>query len=377
MIPLSVPSIDDCEIRSVAEVLWSGWLTHGQKNEEFEEKFARYIGVKRAVSLNSCTSALFLAILAQGIKGEVIVPSFTFVASANAIVAAGATPVFVDIDYDTCNLDPSKIEERITPRTEAIMPVHFAGQSCRMNEIMEIAERHRLAVIEDSAEAIGAEFEGKKTGSFSVGCFSFFPTKNITTGEGGMLVTNDTDLAEKVRCYSAHGIPRSTLAREKEAEPWFRAAVSAGYNFRMSNILAAIGVEQLKKLDEMNELRRQHARYLNRRLAPVEGIDLPLEAEDCYHVYQMYTIKLRNISRPEFIRSLRQRGVAASVHFDPPVHQQPYYQKCGYQDSGLVATNKVSSSIVTLPMYPQLTEEQLDLIATSIADTVTESEKGT
>ena len=368
MIPLCIPNIDDNEIRRVAEVLRSGWLTHGPQNEVFEDRFAQYIGVKRAVSLNSCTSALYLAILAQGVTGEIIVPSFTFVASANAIVNAGATPVFADIDYDTCNLDPLKIEDKITNRTEAIMPVHYAGQPCQMDKIMAIAKKRRLVIIEDSAETIGGRFAGRRTGSFGVGCFSFFPTKNLTTGEGGMITTNDEKLADRIRAYTAHGISKTTLKQEKES--WrMRAAVLPGYNFRMSNLLAAIGIEQLKKLDEMNESRREHAQYLNQRLSSIDEIDLPVETENCWHVYQMYTIKLKEFNRTEFIHHLRERGVTASVHFDPPVHLQPYYQReYGCRMGELPITEKVAASIVTLPMYPQLTMDKLDAIVSSIKD---------
>lgn len=365
-IPLSKINIDDKEFDAMKKVLKSGWLTEGTKNIEFEEKFAKYIGVKRAITLNSGTSALQLALIASGIKGEVIVPSFTFVASANAVVTSGATPVFVDIDYNTCNIDPKKIEGKITDRTEAIMPVHFGGQACFMDEIMSIADRHDLKVIEDSAETIGGEYKGRKTGSFGIGCFSFFPTKNMTTGEGGMLTTDDEVLADKAKTLAAHGIAKGTLKRESEDRPWFREARLAGYNFRMSNLLAAIGVEQLKKLDEMNRLRRECASYLNQKLT-FDEIDLPVETADCKHVYQMYTVKLKNIDRTKFIRFMREKGIGVSVHFDPPVHLQEFYSKrYGYKEGDFPVTEKVASSIVTLPLYPKITKRYLNYIADSI-----------
>src|SRR3989344_6438765 len=234
-IPLCIPDIGDEEVNSVKEVLKSGWLVHGPKTKEFEKKFAGYTGTKKAISVNSCTSALQLVIQALGLKGEIIVPSFTFVASANAIVTAGCKPVFCDIDYDTCNIDPKKIEEKITKKTSAIMVVHYAGQSCEMDKIMEIAKKHNLVVIEDSAECIGGTFYGKKAGSFGIGCFSFFPTKNMTTGEGGMITLNDEKLAEKIKALSVHGILSTTFEREKKEKPWLRAASYAGYNYRMSD----------------------------------------------------------------------------------------------------------------------------------------------
>lgn len=369
MIPLSLPNLDEKELESIKDVLRSGWLAHGEKNLEFERNFASYLGVREAVSLNSCTSALFLALKALNIQGEVILPSFTFVATANAVVTAGATPVFVDIDYHTCNMDPSKIEARITPRTQAIIPVHYAGQSCRMDEILALASHYRLAVIEDSAETLGGTFKGRKTGSFGIGCFSFFPTKNITTGEGGMLTTDDPRLAAKVRAMAGHGIEETTLQREKKEKPWLRAATLAGYNFRMSNILAALGVEQLRKLDSMNAARRKHAEYLNKHLNR-EFLDLPVEAKDCVHVYQMYTVKVKHVDRTRFILKLREKGIGASVHFDPPVHRQPFYANSGYSSKDLPVTEKVAASIVTLPLYPQLTQDQLDRMITAIEETI-------
>jgi perosamine synthetase len=368
-IPLCIPFIGEEELKEIGEVLKSGWLAHGPKVKEFEGMFAEYIGTKYAVSLNSCTSALQLALEAQRITKEVILPSFTFVASANAVVRAGATPVFVDIEYDTCNIDPKKIEEAVTEKTEAIMPVHYAGQSCRMDEIMEIAEKYGLKIIEDSAETLGGTFMGEKTGTFGTGCFSFYPTKNITTGEGGMLTTNDEELADNVRTLKAHGISSSAFERERKEKPWLRAATCAGYNYRMCDVLAAIGIAQLKKAERMNELRIRHARYLNKELGSVEGIETPVELKECKHVYQMYTIKLsQNIDRTKFISLLRQSGIGASVHFDPPVHLQPFYKS--YAGHNLAVTEKVSKAIVTLPMYPQLNREELYFIISNVSDSI-------
>ena len=366
-IPLSKPYLDKKELKAVEKTLNSGWLTHGPKNQEFEELFAKHIGSKYAISLNSCASALFAVIKALNITGEVILPSFTFVASANAIVTAGAKPIFADIDYQTGNIDPSDIKKRITKETQAIMPVHFAGQSCQMDKIMKIAKKHKLWVIEDSAEAVGAEYKGKKTGSFGIGCFSFFPTKNITTGEGGMVTTNDKNLIQKIKTLIGHGIPKLTNQRLKEEKPWHRSAIMPGYNFRMSNILAAIGVEQLKKLNKMNSLRRKHATYFNQKLKNIEQIDLPIEMPKTKHVYQMYTIKLKNGNRNNLIKKLKQKGIEASVHFDPPVHLQSYYQKnYGYKKGDLPITEKLSNSIITLPIFPDMTKQQLDFIILNI-----------
>ena len=365
-IPLCVPFLGSRELAAVKKALASGWLTDGPQNIEFEKNFAAYLGVKRAVTLNSCTSALQLALEALNIKGEVILPSFTFVASANAVVKAGAVPVFCDIEFDTCNINPSSIEKKITPKTEAIMVVHFAGQSANMKAIMNIARKHNLHIIEDAAETIGGMYKGKMAGSFSTGCFSFFPTKNITTGEGGMLTTNDDTLADMVKTLAAHGISKRSFDRAKSNLPWRREAVVAGYNYRMSALLAAIGVEQLKKLDSMNERRRAHAAYLNKRIN-FDELRIPLEAAGYKHVYQMYTVKIVGIDRDRFVQELRSHGVMASVHFDPPVHLQEYYRNnFKVRADELAITEKVSSSIVTLPMYPGLTKSQLNYIVKSI-----------
>lgn len=363
-IPLCIPNINEEEINEVKKVLESGWLAHGPKTQEFEEGFARYIGVKKAISTNSGTSALQLAINCLEKKGEIIVPSFTFVASANSIITSGCKPVFADIKYDTCNINPDDIEKKITQNTIAIMPVHFAGQSCDMKRIMEIAEKNNLAVIEDSAETIGGTFGDKKAGSFGLmNCFSFYPTKNITCGEGGMITTDNEEVASKLSTLKAHGISSSTFEREKQEKPWLRAATLAGYNYRLCDVLAAIGLVQMKKIDEMNEARRRHAEYLNKNLN-FEEISLPVESENCKHVYQMYTIKLSdNIDRTKFVLELKNKGIGANVHFDPPVHLQPYYLNTSYN---LPITEKVAKSIVTLPMYPQLKQEELDYIINSI-----------
>ncbi|MFH0798850.1 MAG: DegT/DnrJ/EryC1/StrS family aminotransferase [Pseudomonadota bacterium] len=367
MIPLSVIDVGDEELRAVKEVLDSGWLTEGVKNREFEERFAEYIGVKKAVALNSCTSALFLAVKALNITGEVILPSFTFVASANAVVTAGAMPVFADVNYETCNIDPHDIEKKITKRTQAIMPVHFGGLPAEMEAIVGIARKHNLRIIEDSAETIGGEYGGKKTGSYDIGCFSFFPTKSMTTGEGGMLTTGDADLSEKIKTLAGHGVSKGDHKNKKGEKPWSREAVLAGYNFRMSDILAAIGVEQLKKIEKMNSLRRQHAGYLTAGLAGL-GIDLPVESAGCRHVYQMYTVKTGR-ERDRVVLRLREMGVGASVHFDPPAHLQPYYMdNFGCRRGDLPATERLADSILTLPMYPQMKRPDLDFIISAMKE---------
>ena len=368
-IPLCLPDITAAEEDAVLEVLRSNWLTHGPKNNEFETMFAKYIGVKRALSLNSCTSALFLTILALGIKGEVILPRFTFVATANAVLAAGAKPVFADINFETLNMNPEAVAAKIGPRTEALLIVHFGGQACDMDAFTSLAERRGLALIEDSAETIGGEYHGRKTGSFGTGCFSFFPTKNMTTGEGGMVTTNDEALADRIFALIGHGIKTTTQDRQSGLQPWRRSAALVGYNFRLTNFQAAIGVEQLRRLDRMNEARTRHAEYLSAKLAQkAPALELPVTRPGRKHVWQMYTVKVgADKDRDQFVLALREKGVAASVHFDPPVHQQAYYMAHGYNQTGLPVTEEAARRIVTLPMYPALTQADLDFIADNVA----------
>lgn len=368
MIKLCVPDIQNAEVVATTEAIQSGWLAHGPFNKKLEALFSDYVGVKHAITCNSCTSALFVVLKALNVTGEVIIPSFSFVATANAVVTAGATPRFVDIDYDTHNIDPHMIRAAITPRTEAIIPVHFAGQCCQMDVIVEIANQHRLQLIEDSAETIGGTFNKKQAGSFGIGCFSFFPTKNITTGEGGMITTNDNELAQKLRALIGHGIDSSTYEREKSEMPWFRNAILPGYNFRMSNLLAALGFEQMKKLNKMNQARREHAKYLIEGLKDLPGLELPYPAKDCEHVYQMFTIKLgRRFDRNTFVKKLNEEGIGASVHFYPAIHKQGFYENHPeWIADCLEVTENVSERIVTLPMFPGLTREELDEIIAKV-----------
>lgn len=362
-IPLCRAALGDEERQAVLEVLASGWLTDGPKTRQLEQDVAAYLGVGHAVAMNSCTSALFLALKANDIRGEVLLPSFTFVASANAVATAGATPVFVDIDRRDGNLDPALLEASLSPRTEALMVVHYAGQCCRMDQVRDFVERHGLLLIEDSAETLGGTFQGRPSGSWGVGCFSFFPTKNITTGEGGMLTTNDERLARRVRTLVGHGIPKTTQERS-QMPGWFRAAEEPGYNFRLSNLLAAIGVEQMKKLEGLNQARRDNAARLIEGLKGLEGLGLPRENPGCRHVYQMFTVTVPDSRRDQLVEHLRGQGIEASVHFDPPVHLHPAY--AGQAHAPLPQTEWLSKHILTLPMYPHMGAPALERIIEAI-----------
>jgi perosamine synthetase len=376
-IPLCRPETGPDELNAIKEVLDSGWLAHGPKVKQFEEDFASYIGVKYAVSVNSCASALQAAIMATGAKGEIIVPSFTFPASANSIVNAGCKPVFCEIRKDTLNIDIDDVKKKLTKNTIGIMPVHYAGQPCEMDEIVKICNDKKLFLIEDSAETIGGTYKGKKTGNFGIGCFSFYPTKNITTGEGGMVTTDNPDIAESVRTIRGHGITKGAYEREAQAKPWIRVSILPGYNFRMNEISAAMGIVQLKKMDSMNIRRREHAKYLSSKLSKFKEITLPIEAKDAYHTYQMYIIRLdESVDRDGFVIYLRNNNVEASVHFYPPVHLHDYYmEQYGYKAGDLPITEKISSKVVTLPMFPSLTKEEMEVMAKTIGEAIVSCRK--
>ncbi|MBT4192082.1 MAG: DegT/DnrJ/EryC1/StrS family aminotransferase [Candidatus Diapherotrites archaeon] len=368
-IPLCKTYMDEKELAAVKTVLDSGWLAHGPKNKELENQFKGYVGTKHASCFNSCASALLTAILAKDLKGEIILPSFTFTASANAIELAGCKPVFVDIDENTFNISLEEIEKNINDKTVAIMPVHYAGQICEMDKIMELANKHNLVVIEDSAETIGAKLNGKHAGSFGIGCFSFYPTKNITTGEGGLLTFNDDSIVAKVNAIKGHGIVKPTFDREEDVKAWYRDAVLPGYNFRMSDINAAIGVEQMKKLDEINALRQKHSLYLNKQLEEVVGDKLivPKSNNIENHVYQMYVIKLNEANdRDALLKHLKDNKIGASVHFEPVVHQQTYFKQ--KYPITLKVTEDIQRRIITLPMFPGLKQEELDYMVLKIEE---------
>ena len=364
-VPLCLPSINETEISAVVETLKSGWLAHGEYNNKFEKLFADTIRVKHAITMNSCTSALEIALKANRITGEVIIPSFTWCATANAVVNSGAHPIFCDVDEGTRNVTAETIAKKITSNTEAIIVVHYAGQCCQMDDINKLCCDNNLLLIEDSAETLGSTWKGEPAGSFGIGCFSFFPTKNITTGEGGMFTTNDSAIADKARMLISHGIPTSTLARESMSQPWHRESVIAGHNYRMPNPLAALGYCQLQRLTELNNKRIDLAKRYDAILGTKElDVDIPYVAPHATHVYQMYTIQVDKHIRNDLVNFLRKNEIGASVHFDPPVHVQTAYNRRFSID--LPITTKLSETIITLPIYPDMTYEQQDFVLSSI-----------
>ncbi|NYB51448.1 MAG: DegT/DnrJ/EryC1/StrS family aminotransferase [Methanobacteriaceae archaeon] len=356
MIPVAKPLIGQEEIEEVEKVLKSGFIAQGPKVAEFEEAFASYIGVEEAIAVSSGTTALHLALLAAGVgKGdEVITTPFSFAATGNCALYVGARPVFVDIDPQTYNLNPDRIEEAITQKTKAIIPVHLYGQPARMDQINQIAKSHDLVVIEDAAQAHGALYKDKKVGSLGdLACFSFYPTKNMTTSEGGMITTSNSEMADKARMLRAHG--------EKERYQH----IILGYNFRMTDIAAAIGLVQLEKLDQFNQKRIENAEYLNAHIETIKGIDPPYVSSEVRHVFHQYTVRIKNGKRNDTMEYLNREGIGTGIHYPTPIYKQKLYQEMGYNDN-CPETEKAASEVLSLPVHPGLTVEELEKISISL-----------
>lgn len=355
-VSIAKPIIGEEEIENVVEVLKSGMIAQGPKVAEFEEKFAKWVGAKYAVATNSGTAALHVALLSCGIGpgDEVITTPFTFIATGNAIVYTGATPVFADIDLETYNIDPDTIEDLITDKTKAILPVQLYGQSADMDKIREIAKKHDLLVIEDAAQAHGAMYNDEKVGNMGdMACFSFYPTKNMTTSEGGMITTNNKELAEKARVFRAHG----SNIKYKHDE--------IGYNFRSSDIAAAIGLAQLDKIDEFNEKRIDNANYLNEGLKDVEGVITPASPENRKHVYHQYTIRVTKGNRDDWVDILTENGIGSGIHYPIPLYNQPIYKELGFTGSAPNA-ELAADTVISLPVHPSLSKEDLDLVIEAV-----------
>ena len=353
MIPVAKPIIGDAEIEAVVAVLRSGKLVQGEVTEQFEQEFARLVGTRHAVATSNGTTALHLALLAHGVGpgDEVITTPFSFIATANAALYVGARPVFADICEDTFNLDPEEIEARITPRTRAIIPVHLYGHPAEMAPILDIAARHGLAVIEDAAQAHGAAVDGRAVGTFGTGCFSFYATKNVITAEGGIVTTDDDEVADRVRLLRSHG------QRER-----YRHEI-LGYNFRLTDIQAAIGLAQLARLEELTARRIANADYLTRNLP--EHVVTPTVRPGNRHVFHQYTIRVPE-RRDEMAQRLREAGVGTGVHYPIPIHQQKLYADLGYRDS-LPVAERASREVLSLPVHPALSESDLAEVARAVA----------
>jgi len=354
MISMAQVRIDDETIQAVARVLNSGQIAQGPVVEEFEKAFASFIGAKHAVAVNSGTAALHIALMAAGIaeNAEVITTSFSFIATANCCLFVNAKPVFADIDQKTFNISPAEIEKKITPRTKALIVVDLYGQPCDMDSTLEICKKHNLVLIEDACQAHGAAYKGKKVGSFGIGCFSFYPTKNMTTGEGGMITTDDEKIAQNARLARQHGQSRRYVHDV------------LGYNFRMTDISAAIGLSQLKKLDTANSVRSNNAAFLTSHLKDIKGIVTPYIAPDCSHVFHQYTIRVTpeyKYSREELQKRLLEKGVSTIIYYPTPIHRQPFYLQASFKDV-LPVTDAAAAQVLSLPVHPALTRSDLQTI---------------
>ena len=366
-IPLFKTYWDKEDIKSVTDVIKRGsyWAT-GPEIQEFENKIAENVGTKYAVTFNSGTSALHALLLAYDIKqgDEIIVPSFTFIATANAPLFVGAKPVFAEIEDGNYGLGPEDVKERITAKTKAIMPIHYGGCSCLIRELKEIAEDHNLLLIEDAAESLGAKIKDKKVGTFGDSAMlSFCQNKIITTGEGGAIVTDSKKNYEKLKLIRSHG---RLEKQDYFSSTGYMDCVSLGYNFRMSTMTAALGLSQLKKVDKIIKMRQDKAEYMTEKLSKIKEITLPIAPPDYFHVYQMYAIRINENLRDDLMKYLSKRGIMTKVYF-PPVHLTNFYRtKFGYKGGELPITEVVSDQVLSLPMYPTLTEKEIDYITEKI-----------
>ena len=353
MIYISKPYIGDEEKNAVMGVLDSGMLAMGPKTAQFENEFAKMCGVKHAIAVSSGTTALHIALLANGIGpgDEVITTAFTFIASVNAILYVGATPVFVDIDEESFNIDLSQVEKAITPRTKAILPVHLYGQLCDIEQLLAIAEKHNLKIIEDACQAVMASYKGKFAGSFGTGTFSFYATKNMMSGEGGMITTNDDEVAESCRLIRNHGMKVR----------YYHDML--GYNFRMMDIQAAIGLEQLKRLPAFNEKRRENAAYFNAR---IKSVKTPQEKQDYRHIWHQYTVRVNHgRNRDAALKQLNEAGIGAGIYYPVPIHHQEYIKEL-VGDVSLPVTEQMSREVISLPVHPMLSQDDLEKIVTEV-----------
>lgn len=376
-LPYNLPDISDAEVDAVVETLRSGWLAPGPRVRAFEEHFASFAGAKHAIALDSATAGMHLALVASGIGpgDEVITTPTTFAATVNVIIHAGATPVLADIRLDDYCIDPEAIERAITPRTRAIMPVHHGGSACRMDEITAIARRHGLRVFEDAAHGLGTYIGGKPIGGIGdATIFSFYPTKNVTSGRGGMLTTDDDALAERGRLLALHGMSHDAWDRYTERGSWAYHVLAAGYNYAMSDYQAALGHAQFSRLDEFQQKRNRLARQYNERFASLPEIVRPIERNGTTHAWHLYVARIRpemlTISRDEFISAMGERGIGTSVHFIP-IHHHPYYRETyGWAPGDFPVADEAFQTMISLPLYTRMTDAEVDRVSTAVEEIV-------
>ncbi len=374
-IPFHKPYITQDEIDEVVDSVSSGWLTMGPKTIQFEQEFKKYIGSNYAISCNSCTAALHLALRVIGLKeeDEVLVPAMTFAATAEVVCYFKAKPVLVDIDKDTHNIDINDIERKITSKTKAIIPVHYAGCPCNMDEILGIAQKYNLFVIEDAAHALPAWYKKRKIGTIGdITCFSFYATKTLATGEGGMITTENEKWSEKIQILRLHGISKDAWKRYSDEGSWYYEIIEAGYKYNFTDIQAALGLAQLKKLEWMRDKREEIANIYSSAFNEIDSIITPIVSPDIISAWHLYTIKLDldrlTISRNQFIEELFNRGIKVSVHFIP-LYRHPFYkEKFDYKERDFPNSEWVFNRVISLPIYPSLSKEEIEYIINNIYD---------
>ncbi|MCS6926172.1 MAG: DegT/DnrJ/EryC1/StrS family aminotransferase [Candidatus Binatia bacterium] len=373
-LPFHVPTIGEEEVQEVVATLRSGWLTTGPRVKQFEQEFAHYIGCQQAVAVNSGTAALHLALEAVGIAegDEVLLPTMTFTATAEVVTYLKARPVLLDCQPDTLNLDPEQIERALTPKTRAIIPVHMGGRPCEMDRILDIARHYRLKVIEDAAHALPARYCDRMVGTIGdITCFSFYATKTITTGEGGMATTDNPEWAERMRIMSLHGISKDAWKRYTAEGSWYYEVLFPGYKYNLTDLAAAIGIHQLRKCEHFWNVRQRYAALYHEGLQDVAELTLPpLPPAGQQHAWHLYIVQLHveqlRITRNQFITLLKERQIGTSVHFIP-LHLHPYYRDTlGYRAADFPQASAAFERIVSLPLYPQMTEADV----TYVIDTV-------
>lgn len=371
-IPYGRQWIDEDDIQAVNDVLRSDYLTTGPKIQEFEKIIAQYTGAKFAVAVSNGTAALHAACFAAGINynDEVITTPITFAASANCILYCKAKPVFADIDLVSYNIDTDDIKRKITDKTKAIIPVHFTGQPCNIDEINKIAKEYNLIVIEDASHALGAEYKNKKIGSISdMTTFSFHPVKNITTGEGGMITTSSETLYKKLLLFRAHGITRDIDIMTHNEGDWYYEQLDLGYNYRITDIQCALGIMQMKKLDKFIAKRKEIADRYNKAFKNVEGIVIPTQSNDCNSSWHLYVILITNKDRKKVFDRLKEVGLGVNVHYIP-VYKHPYYQNNGYNKILCHNSEKFYSQAISIPIFPKMTDKEIDYVIDVVKQTV-------
>jgi perosamine synthetase len=377
IIPFHCADVGEGEAQAAAEVIRSGWLTMGPKTIEFEQKFASYVGAKHAIGVSSCTAGLHLALDAIGLKqgDEVLVPTTTFTATAEVVAYFKARPVLVDVDAVSLCMDPADAERRITAQTRAVIPVHYAGQPCDMEAIQDIAKRHGLRVIEDAAHSLPASYHGVRVGAISeLTAFSFYATKTLTTGEGGMVTTDDDALAARIRMMRLHGIGRDAWKRYSAEGSWYYEVLDSGYKYNLTDIQSAIGIVQLAKCDSMNAARGQIAARYNKEFARERALQVPTVVDDRTSAWHLYVLRLNleeiSITRSEMIEKLKERGIGTSVHFIP-LHMHPYYQRAyGYCADEFPVATKQYQRYLSLPIFPGMTSSQVDYVIESVLEII-------